>query len=347
MARPVDEGFFLPAEWAPHARTWMAWPTREHLWGERLEEARDAYAEVAKAIARFEPVTMIANPTAVAEVSIKCGSGVAALPMEHDDSWLRDSGPTFLVDGKGGLAGVDWTFNAWGERFQPYDKDARVAAGILAHVDARRYASELVTEGGALNGDGEGTLLAVRGALVNDNRNPARSEREIEEMLCACTGVRKVLWLPGGLVDDDTDGHVDNVACFIGPGRVLALSTDDIDDDNYEPLQANLEVLRSASDALGRPLEVVEVRQPKPHFGDDGRRLALSYVNFHFANGGIVLPSFDDSADDRAFDLFAQLFPDRKIVQVPAIDILHGGGGIHCITQPQPAVEVPEDSEAA
>ncbi|MEX2628865.1 MAG: agmatine deiminase family protein [Tistlia sp.] len=341
MARPVDDGFYMPAEWAPHARTWMAWPAREELWGEGIEEACDAYAEVAKAIAHFEPVTMISNPVAVAEVSIKCGAGVSAVPMEHDDSWIRDSGPTYLVDGKGGLAAVDWTFNAWGERYQPYAKDAKLAQAILEQHEVRRYATDLVTEGGALHVDGEGTLLAVRDTLLNDNRNPGRSLAEIEEILQAHTGARKVVWLPGGLTGDETDGHVDNVACFVAPAKVLALSTDDPDDANYEALQANLEVLRGETDAAGRPLEVVEVRQPKARYLPDGTRMALSYVNFYFTNGGIVLPSFEDSADDRAFDLFETLFPDRKIVQIPALDIIRGGGGIHCITQQQPAVEAP------
>ncbi|SMF21775.1 agmatine deiminase [Tistlia consotensis] len=341
MAGPVDDGFYMPAEWAPHARTWMAWPTREALWGEHLDAAREAYAEVARAIARFEPVTMIANPVAVAEASIKCGAGVGTMPMDHDDSWLRDSGPTFLVDGKGGLAGVDWVFNAWGERYRPYAHDARVAAEILARGEVRRYACDLVTEGGAIHVDGEGTLLAVRPTLLNDNRNPGRSVAEIERLLCSHTGASKIIWLPEGLVDDETDGHVDNVACFIGPARVLVQTTDDPDDANYERLQANRELLQAETDARGRPLEVVEVRQPKARYQEDGTRLGLSYVNFYFANGGVVLPSFDDPADDRAFDLFEELFPDRKIVQVPALDILHGGGGIHCITQQQPAVEAP------
>ncbi len=332
----------MPPEWAPHARTWMAWPSREELWGDAIDEAREAYAEVAKAIARFEPVTMIANPVAVAEVSIKCGSGVSAVPLDHDDSWVRDSGPTYLVDGKGGLAGVDWTFNAWGERYRPYEKDARLAAAMLEKGEVRRFACDLVTEGGALHVDGEGTLLAVRQSLVNDNRNPGRSAEEIEAILKDHLGVRKVIWLPGSLADDETDGHVDNVACFIGPAKVLALSTDNEDDANYAPLRENLELLRGETDAEGRPLEVVEVRQPKARYQEDGTRLALSYVNFYFTNGGIVLPSFDDPADDRAFDLFEAIFPDRKIAQVPALDILLGGGGIHCITQQQPAVEPPE-----
>lgn len=336
MSTPADDGFFMPAEWVRHTRTWMAWPYREALWGERIDEVRDAYAEVAKAIAAFEPVTMVVNPENVAEVSIKCGSGVAVLPMPHDDSWLRDSGPTFLIDGFGNVAATDWVFNSWGERFKPYDQDAALAEAMLAHLHIDRYACPLVTEGGAIHVDGEGTLLAVEETLLNDNRNPGKSREEIESLLLAYTGAKKMIWLPGGLENDHTDGHVDNVACFVKPGVVVAMVAEDPEDGNHAPLQANLDILKGETDAKGRPLEVVELPQPKARMGLDGGRLALSYVNFYFANGGLILPEFGDPADNKAFDIFEELFPERQIVQIPVIDILHGGGGIHCITQQQP-----------
>jgi len=337
MTTPADDGFFMPAEWVPHSRCWMAWPCREGLWGDRIEEVRDAYAEVAQAIARFEPVTMVVNPESVAEVSIKCGSGVAVLPLPHDDSWLRDSGPTFLIDGFGNLAATDWVFNSWGERFKPFDKDAALAAALLEHLGIDRYACPLVTEGGAIHVDGEGTLLAVEETLLNDNRNPGMSRAEVEALLLAYTGAKKTIWLPGGLENDHTDGHVDNVACFVKPGVVAAMVCDDHEDANHAPLAANLEILKQSRDAQDRPLEVVELPQPRPRKGPDGGRLALSYINFYFANGAVVLPEFGDPADDKAFDIFEDLFPERQIVQIPALDILHGGGGIHCITQQQPA----------
>lgn len=336
MRTPRDDGFRMPAEWEPHGRCWMAWPCRESLWGEGIEAARDAYAAVAKAIARFEPVTMIVPPDSLAEASVRCGSGVGCMPMEMDDSWIRDTGPTFVVGPGGEVAAVDWIFNAWGKRYRPYDRDAELAKRLIDYLEMKRYPAPIITEGGAIHVDGEGTLLAVEPTLVNANRNPGKSREEIESLLLAYTGCSKLIWLPGGLDKDETDGHVDNVACFTAPGTVVAMATDDRDDPNWEPLQANLEVLRSASDAAGRSLNVVTLPQPRPVANEAGERLALSYVNFFLANGGLVLPSFEDPADDKAFDVLGSLFPDRQVVQIPALDIVQGGGGIHCITQQQP-----------
>ncbi len=339
MSTPTDDGFFMPAEWALHKRCWMAWPCRTELWGEGLDAARTAYAEVAGAIAEFEPVTMVANGEEIAEVSLRCGSGVACLPLAHDDSWMRDNGPTFLVDGKGGLAGVDWRFNAWGGKYDTYADDAAAAGAILKHLDVPAYPAPLVLEGGSIHVDGEGTLLTSEQCLLNPNRNPDLSREQIEQHLRAHLGVRQVIWLGQGLEDDETDGHVDNLACFVRPGVVLALSTDDPDDGNYAALQDNLARLRAATDAAGRSLEIVEVPQPARRTAEDGRRLALSYVNFYIANGGVVMPSFEDAKDEAAYALVSQCFPDRDVRQVPLLDIVCGGGGIHCITQQQPAVE--------
>jgi len=196
-----------------------------------------------------------------------------------------------------------------------------------------------VMEGGAFHVDGEGTLLTSEQCLLHPNRNPDLGRADIEDLLGAYLGIRKVIWLGQGLVDDDTDGHVDNLACFVAPGKVLALSTEDSEDGNFEPLRDNLERLRAATDAQGRALEVVEIMQPKARYGADGRRLACSYINFYIANGGVVMPAFEDGGrDEDAYEAVARAFPDREVVQVPALDIVAGGGGIHCITQQQPGV---------
>jgi len=194
-----------------------------------------------------------------------------------------------------------------------------------------------VLEGGAVQVDGEGTLITTEQCLLNPNRNPNLWREEIERLLAGHLGIRKVIWLGEGLVDDETDGHVDNLACFVAPGVVLALTSSDPEDANYKALADNLERLRAASDVKGRPLEVIEIEQPKARTGDDGRRLGLSYVNFYIANGGVVMPSFEDPADPRAYETVVRCFPDRQVVQIPALDIVAGGGGIHCITQQQPA----------
>ena len=339
MASAVDDGFFMPPEWVPHARCWMAWPCREELWGDRLADARDAHADVANTIAQFEPVTMIANPESVAEVSLKCGSAVSCVPMSHDDSWLRDNGPSFLVDGRGGLAGVDWRFNGWGNLYTSYDDDAAVAEAILKHLGARRFAPPVVLEGGAYHVDGEGTLLASEESLLHENRNPDLGRAEMEQYLKDFLGVEAILWLPRGLTDDETGGHVDNIACFVKPATVLALTSADPGDSNYEALQENLERLRSARDAKGRALEVVTVEQPRHIENDDGERLPASYVSLYIANGGVVMPSFEDSNDEDAYEVVAGCFPDHRVVQVPALDVLIGGGGIHAVALGQPETQ--------
>jgi agmatine deiminase len=339
MKTPTADGFFMPAEWASHKRCWMEWPSRAELWGDGLDDARTAYTEVAKAIASFEPVTMIANGDEVAEVSLRFGPGVACLPLAHDDSWMRDNGPTFLVDGKGGLAGVDWRFNAWGDKYQNYENDDAVAGAVLKHLGVPAYAAPMVLEGGSIHVDGEGTLLTSEQCLLNANRNPNLDRAQIETLLRDYVGVRQIIWLGEGLVDDETDGHIDELACFVRPGVVLALSTDDTEDANYRILQDNLARLHAAKDAAGRELEVIEIPQPAPRLGTNGRRLSLSYVNFYIANGGVVMPSFEDAKDEAAFAIVSQCFPDSNVRQVPLLDIVCGGGGIHCITQQQPAVE--------
>lgn len=337
MSTPAADGFFMPPEWAPHTRCWMAWPCRKDLWGAGLDAACDAYAEVADAISQFEPVTMIARGDEVASVSMRTTAKVATLPLGHDDSWIRDNGPSFLVDRQGGLAAVDWVFNSWGEKYKPYDLDAAVAEVLLDRIKVKRYAAPLVLEGGAFHVDGEGTLIATEQCLLNPNRNPGKSREEIEQVLRDYLGIETVIWLARGLVDDETDGHVDNLVTFVKPGVVLALTSSDADDANHSILQDALARLRAATDARGRSLEVIEVEQPKARYDEKGGRLALSYVNLYIANGGVVMPVFEDPQDQKAMDVVGKAFAGRKVVGVPALDIVAGGGGIHCITQQQPS----------
>ena len=338
MTLPANDGFFMPPEWAPHARCWMAWPCREDLWGDRLSAVREAYAEVAKEISRFEPVTMIANPHDVAEASLSCGSGVSCLSLTHDDSWARDSGPTFVVDRRGGVAGIDWVFNAWGGKYQPFDEDAQMARRILEQLELPRYAAPLVMEGGAIHTDGEGTLLTTEQCLLNENRNPDLSRDAVEALLRDHLGIETVIWLAGDPLDDETDGHIDNLACFLAPGVVLAQHPGPESAPNHAALAENLKRLRDARDARGRALEVVEMPQPQTQLEDHrGAPLLASYVNFYLANGAVVAPGFEDPADQKAYEILRQAFPDREVVQIDTLEIVYGGGGIHCITQQQPA----------
>ncbi|MBB3065031.1 agmatine deiminase [Limibacillus halophilus] len=339
MTRPSDNGYRMPAEWEPHQRCWMAWPCREELWGDGLEAARDAYAEVARAIAAFEPVTMIANPRDVAEVSLQLGPGIATFSQEHDDSWMRDNGPTFLVDSRSELAGVDWKFNGWGGKYEPHDLDDKVAEAVIRHVQAELYKAPIVLEGGSIHTDGEGTLLTTEQCLLNPNRNSGMDRKQIEEVLQGYLGVRKVVWLGQGLHNDETDGHVDNLCCFVKPGVVLLHACRDSSDPNNEVYKDARARLENATDAQGRSFEIVEIEQPRPRKGRKGDKLAASYVNFYIANEGVIVPAFDDPRDEAAFDTISKCFPDHDVVQVLAGDIVVGGGGIHCITQQQPKVD--------
>ena len=338
MSLPFDDGFTVPAEWALHARCWMAWPTRAESWGEHLDAARDSVAELANTVAEFEPVSMITKPKNVAEVSLATGTGVSQVSLAHDDCWIRDIGPSFVANAGGDVAGVTWGWNAWGHRFDDFERDAAVAEILLDRLEMRRYIGSLILEGGAVHCDGEGTLLTSESVLMNPNRNPNLTKEQVEEQLIQMLGVRHIIWLGEGLQDDMRGGHVENLARFVRPGVVLATSCSDPADPNFKVCEDNLQRLRQTRDAAGRELEIIEVEQPRPRFDAEGRRLAMSYVNFYLPNSAVILPAFEDGqADKRAFDITTRIYPKREIVQLPAIELAYGGGGIHSICLPQPA----------
>jgi agmatine deiminase len=330
----------LPPEWTPHARTWIAWPQRPATWHGAIAAARAAHAELAKAIAAFEPVKIVCAPDELVEASLMCGPGIELLPLDLSDGWMRDIGPTFVRGPGGELAGIDWIFNGWGGLHDDFAADAAVAAAVLAARGVQRLSPPLVFEGGALNGDGAGTILLTEECALDPNRNPGMTKAEIEAVLEAYLGARSVIWLGRGYDGDETRGHVDEVAAFVAPAKVLISVTANADDPNHATQTDNLARLEAARDAAGRALEIIQVPQPAPRIVD-GRRLTLSYVNFAFANGGLILPQFGDPADDAALRLFSELFPDRRIVPMLADDFVIGGGGIHCVTQQEPAATSP------
>src|SRR3546814_397380 len=237
--------------------------------------------------------------------------------MPLDDSWLRDTGPTFVVDGRGGVAGVDWRFNSWGERFLPYDKDAMVAERLLGQLDVERYAAPLVLEGGSIHVDGAGTLLTIEEGLLNPNRNPGLDRAAIESLLRGHLVAEAFVWLGQGLDKDETDGHVDNIACFVEPGVVMAVTCDDPADPNHAILADNLVRLKKARDARGRALEVIELTQPREASHLDGERPALSYGNYYTHNGGNDTPLFDDANDEKARHTIARDLPAAPDAQGP------------------------------
>ena len=357
---PRADGYAMPAEWAPHSQTWMLWPERPDNWRLGAKPAQAAFAEVARVIAGFESVTVGVSAAQYANAILQLGHpAIRVVEISSDDAWVRDTGPTFVSDGQGGLRGVDWTFNAWGGLsgglYFPWDRDDQVADKILGLERSPRYRTEgFVLEGGAIHVDGEGTLITTEECLLNANRNPHLQRHEIEQVLRDYLGVDCIIWLPEGLYSDETDGHVDNFCCFVRPGEVLLAWTDDPADPNYPRCQAALAVLEQATDAQGRQLTVHRIPLPGPIHatasecagvdqvpGSQPRtpaiRLAGSYVNFLIVNGGIIAPSFDDPQDEPARVVLEQLFPERRVVMVPGREILLGGGNIHCITQQQPA----------
>ena len=337
---PARDGFAMPAEWATHARTWMCWPCRIEAWGgpDGLLRAKQAYARVARAISSFEPVTMAARADDVAEAKLATSGKVEIFESPLDDSWARDFGPTFLTTPDGERAAAQWEFNAWGNKYHPWTEDAQFAGRAARHSGVRLYSAPLVCEGGAIHCDGEGTLITTEQCLLNANRNPHLSQQQVEERLALFTGARRILWLGEGFSDDETDGHIDNIACFAGPGRILVGVPAARSHPDFEPVMELIRRLGEARDARGRRIEIVELEQPRKTGADHrGRPLQASYVNFYLANGGLVMPAFGDFNDDRARSTVADCFPGRDILQIEANDIVAGGGGIHCITQQEPA----------
>jgi agmatine deiminase len=350
---PAEDGFRMPGEFEPHSGCWMAWPERPDNWRLGAKPAQEAYTAVAEAIAASEPVTMAVSDAQFKNARALLPDSVRVVEVSADDAWIRDHGPTFVVDRDGNRRGVDWRFNAWGGIYSPWDRDERVAAKVLEIEGADRYRAPIVLEGGSIHVDGEGTVLSTEECLLNPNRNPELSKEQIERVLLDYLGAEKVVWLGAGVFEDETDGHVDNLACFARPGTVLLTWTDDEDDPQQAISQDARDRLEAATDARGHPLEVLLLPSPGPlqlsaeeAEGIDsregtqprlaGERLAGSYVNFYLGNSRIVMPLLDPRHDDEAEAILRRTFPDREIVGVPAREILLGGGNIHCITQQVP-----------
>jgi agmatine deiminase len=351
---PAADGFRMPPEFEPHDGCWMIWPERPDNWRLNAAPAQQAFAAVAEAIAVSEPVTMAASPTQLDRARSLLSPAVRVVELENDDAWARDTGPTFVIDPNGGRRGVDWHFNAWGGIYEPWDRDERLAARVLAIEGVDRYRAPLVLEGGSVHVDGEGTVLTTEECLLNRNRNPTLSREQIEQALRDYLGAEKVVWLGRGVFEDETDGHVDNLACFARPGVVLLTWSDDESDPQHAISREALTRLEAETDARGRSFEVVRLPSPGPltataeeaagvarHEGTlprrAGDRLAASYANFYLANSQVVMPLLDERYDQQAVEILRGCFPDREVVGVPSREILLGGGNIHCITQQVPA----------
>jgi agmatine deiminase len=336
--RPADLGYSMPAEWAPHVGCWMAWPKRVELWREYLEAAREDYARVARAIAGFEPVTLLADPKDVTDARMRCGPSVNVVSMPIDDSWLRDSGPTIVTDSAGRRAAAVFTFNAWGGKYQPHDQDATLGERLAALTGILAYRSDLVVEGGGFLSDGEGTLITAETCVLNPNRNPGWTKAEAGAELRAMLGVKKVIWLPGDVTDTETDGHVDGFIAYVRPATLLCEVVADPEDPRYAIMAENRRVLETETDARGRRfdlLPIVEAPRSAVPSGQEG--YCRSYVNFYIANGAVIVPAYGIAEDTAAIDMVRRAYPDRQVVPIALSDLFRGGGGIHCITQQEPA----------
>src|SRR3954470_21126079 len=349
---PVADGYRMPGEFEPHSGCWMIWPERPDNWRLGAKPAQAAFAAVAEAIHPSDPVTMAVSARQFEHARAALADGVRVVEMSTDDAWMRDVGPTFVVDGRGGRRAVDWVFNAWGGLdgglYFPWDQDDLVAAKVAEIEGADRHRAALVLEGGAIHVDGEGSCLVTEECLLNHNRNPELTREEIEGHLRDYLGVEVVIWLGRGIHLDETDGHVDNIACFLRPGVVALTVCEDRADPQFEISRDARARLAAARDARGRSLELVELPMPGPILiseeeagGVDqvegttprlaGDRLAGSYANFYIGTDRVVVPLLDERYDEEVLEILGGQFPDRDVVGVPGREILLGGGNIHCI----------------
>ncbi|MBM7636278.1 agmatine deiminase [Streptococcus saliviloxodontae] len=356
---PKELGFRMPAEWESHEACLMVWPTRPGSWPFGAKAGQKAFVEVISAIAKSERVYLLVTHEHHGEAKAALGDLVTYLAIPTNDAWARDTGPTVLVNDQGNRLAVDWSFNAWGGQvdglYADYADDDRVASRFAEVLDLPVYdAHPFVLEGGAIHSDGEGTLLVTESCLLSAGRNPQFSKEEIEQRLLDYLGADKVIWLPYGIYQDETNEHVDNVAAFVRPGELVLAWTDNPNDPQYVMSSANLAYLEKERDAKGRPFKVHKLLVPQkiqcveeedlPGYvyedGEEeryaGERLAASYVNYYLSNGAVVVPQFDDPHDSLAVELLSELYPEREVIGISARDILLGGGNIHCITQQIP-----------
>src|ERR1700687_2207037 len=344
---PAALGFRMPAEWEPHAATWLAWPPKEASWPGNFEPIPGIWMEMVRVLEVHERVNILVNDAAAEAHAQTClrdaqvsDRNVVLHRIPTDDAWARDHGPTFVtrrVDGRGELAVIDWIYNAWGGKYPPWAHDDVVPQHIATRLGVRRFAPGIVLEGGSIDVNGCGTLLTTEACLLNPNRNPHLSRTQIGAYLRHYLGVRHILWLGDGIVGDDTDGHIDDLARFVDERTVVTVLEENRGDENYDRLQLNYERLHQMIDQDGRALRIVTLPMPEPvHY--DGQRLPASYANFYIANAVVLVPVFDDSHDAAALRTLQDIFPQRRVIGINARAMVWGLGAFHCVTQQQPAV---------
>ena len=343
---PAALGFHMPAEWHPHDSTWLSWPKDPDTWPDRVTQVEEIYLQIIEALTPHEIVNMLVNDIETEQmVRGRCDPAIAANIRFHHvetvDAWVRDYGPNFLVGAGGELAYNDWIFNAWGNKYEELKKDDSIPSRLKPVLKLRRFSPGIVMEGGSIEVNGAGCVLTTEQCLLNRNRNPELSQNEIEQYLKDYLGVTKVLWLAEGIVGDDTDGHIDDLARFVASDVIVSAIEEDPEDANYEILQDNLTRLRSMTDASGHAFEIVTLPMPGVVGGSstaarDLERLPASYANFYIANSVVLAPVFGHANDARAVETLQKLFPTRRVIPINCEPLVWGMGTIHCVTQQQP-----------
>lgn len=356
---PKQDGYRMPAEFEEQERIWMLWPERTDNWRDGAKPAQKVFANVAKAIRRFEPVTVCVSPAQFLNCRAHLPEDIRVVEITSNDSWIRDCGPTFVINDMGGIRGCDWTFNAWGGLvdglYFPWDQDDLVAQKVCELEEIPSYRTEgFVLEGGSFHVDGEGTVITTEMCLLSEGRNPLMTKEEIEDMLQEYLNCEKVIWIRDGIDPDETNGHIDDVVQYVRPGEVACIWTEDESNPFYEEAQAAYQTLTEAVDAKGRKLKVHKLCLTKHpvllHGADsidmvegtisrkDGEISIASYMNYLVVNGGVIVPQYGDENDSLALQQIQEMYPERNVVGVRTEEIAYGGGNIHCITQQQPKV---------
>lgn len=337
---PFANGFRMPARFDTHARTLITWPPIEEEVGTDVAGFRNETESMARTIARFEPVTILADPKDLADVTQRCGSFADIFEVPVDSSWIRDNGPVFVRNDQGEVAGVHFSFNGWGGR-AVCEKTKEMPPQIIEHLGMSCFSTPFIGEGGGMSVDGQGTLITTEQNMRNVNRYAGMSRDTIEQHLHDGLGIEKVIWLALGLYEDAaTDGHVDNVVEYVAPGKVLVQVVKDKSNPNFDLLQENLTRLKQARDAKGQQLDIIEMDVLPYNVAPNGQRCAIPYTNAYVVNGGIITPEVDPKLDDRGFDILQQAFPGREIATCRSEWQAVGGGGIGCMTQQVPASQM-------
>lgn len=344
--KPKERGYYFPAEWHPHSATWLSWPHKEASWPGKILSIYPIYCEFIRILTQGEKVCINVSDEVMlstarthlmkANVDLK---QVAFYFHPTNDAWCRDHGPAFLINPAAAQKKVivDWNYNAWGEKYPPYDLDDVIPTRIAQHYGMPVYYPGIIMEGGAVDFNGKGTVLTTTSCLLHPNRNPQLNQAQIEQYLCDYYGVEQVLWLGDGIAGDDTDGHIDDLTRFVKEDTVVTVVETDAKDENYKPLQENLKNLQKMRLLNGKQLNVVTLPMPRPVVYE-GQRLPASYANFYIANKAVIVPTYRDQQDVLALDILQQCFPQHQVIGLDSTDLIWGLGSFHCLSQQEPAV---------